>query len=59
MSKLDQSFANHYMEVAALLTENNLLLDNEKNKEARAVMKEAARCLKESAARLIGEEDTK
>lgn len=51
-TKLDTIFADHYRAVATYLLESNLLLDNEKNAEAKATMQEAARCLNEAADRL-------
>lgn len=57
MSKLNQSFANHYVTIATLLEEQSKLLESDsKHREARDVMNEGARCLKECAARLEKED---
>lgn len=57
MSKLNQSFANHYVGIAGLLEEQAKLLESDsKHREARDVMNEGARCLKECAARLEKED---
>lgn len=52
MSRLNELYANHYTAVAKLLEEQALMLDIDKRGETVNTMKEAARCLNETADRL-------
>ena len=55
MSRLNELYANHYTAVAKLLEEQALMLDIDKRGETVNTMKEAARCLNETADRLYEE----